>query len=123
MHEKTTPYTPEQNGVAERMNRTLVEKAKCLLFDRDMDKKYWAEAIHMSTYLVNRIPCAHLNNSEIKTPEEMFSGEKSDLSDLKLFGSKVMVLKPKQKRRKWDKNGIEMLFVGYESGVKGKKIV
>lgn len=119
LHEKTTPYTPEQNGVAERMNRTLVEKAKCLLFDCDMDKKFWAEAINMAAYLVNCTPCTHLINNEKKTPEEVFTNKKVDLSNLKLFGSKVMVLKPKQKRRKWDKNSTEMIFVGYESGVKG----
>lgn len=119
MHEKTTPYTPEQNGVAERMSRTLVEKAKCLLFDRDMEKKYWAEAINMAAYLVNRTPCDRLKSAEMKTPEEIFFGKKCDLSDLKLFGSKVMVLKPKQKRKKWDGNRTKMLFIGYEHGVKG----
>lgn len=119
LHEKTTPYTPEQNGIAERMNRTLVEKAKCLLFDCNMDKKFWAEAINMATYLVNCTPCTHLVNSEKGTPEEVFTNKKVDLSNLKLFGSKVMVLMPKQKRRKWDKNSTEMIFVGYESGIKG----
>jgi transposase InsO family protein len=119
LHEKTTPYTPEQNGTAERMNRTLVEKAKCLLFENDMDKRFWAEAINMATYLVNRTPCTHLKNSEMKTPEEVFTNKKSDLSDLKLFGSKIMVMTPKQRRRKWDANAVEMIFVGYECGVKG----
>lgn len=62
-HEKTTPYTPEQNGIAERMNRTLFERAKCLLFDNNMDKRFWAEAINMATYLVNRTPSARLKNN------------------------------------------------------------
>lgn len=101
------------------MNRTLVEKAKCLLFDRDMEKRYWAEAVNMAAYLINRTPCARLKNEGMKTPEEMFSKKKCDLSNLKLFGSKVMVLKPKQKRRKWDENSTKMIFVGYEHGVKG----
>lgn len=99
------------------MNRTLVEKAKCLLFDKDMDKRFWAEAINMAAYLVNRTPCTRLRDSETKTPEEAFTNEKSDLTNLKLFGSKIMVMKPKEKRRKWDKNASEMIFVGYECGV------
>lgn len=53
IHQMTVAYTPEQNGVAERMNRTLTEKAKCYLFDADLPKKFWAEAINMAAYMVN----------------------------------------------------------------------
>lgn len=118
-HECTVAYTPEQNGVAERMNRTLTEKAKCLLFDADLSKQYWAEAVNMAAYIVNRIPCTRLQKCKEKTPEEAFTKKKSDLSDLKLFGSKVLVLKPKQKRSKWDENTTKMIFVGYDDCVKG----
>lgn len=67
-HEETVTYTPEQNGVAERMNRTIIERAKCMLFDADLDDSYWAEACNMAEYLINRSVCKHLVD---KTPEEV----------------------------------------------------
>lgn len=103
-HQLTTAYTPQQNGVAERMNRTLIEKAKCLLFDADLPKTYWAEATNMAAYLVNRTICTTLG----KTPNEIFYNKKVDISDLKLFGSTVMVHVNKQNRKKWDKKSVKM---------------
>ncbi len=55
-HEKTIPKTPEQNGVSERLNRTLVESATSMLLDANLSKCYWAEAIATATYLKNRCP-------------------------------------------------------------------
>ena len=111
----SVPYTPQQNGTAERMNRTIVEKAKCLLFDADLPKSCWAEATHMATYLINR----SLSASHGKIPMEVYSGSTVDITHLKLFGSSVMVHKPKQRRQKWDKNSSKMIFVGYDDTTKG----
>lgn len=122
-HETTVPYTPEQNGVAERMNRTLTEKAKCFLFDADLPKTYWAEAINMAAYVVNRMPCSKLTKMNKDTPEEFFSNKKSDLTESKLFGLKVMVLRPKQTRSQFDENSTKMIFVGYDDCVKGYRCV
>ncbi|KAE8955602.1 hypothetical protein PR001_g32034, partial [Phytophthora rubi] len=55
-HEKTVPYTPQQNGLAERMNRSLVEMARCMLYHEGIDKKWWAEAVNTSAWIINRIP-------------------------------------------------------------------
>lgn len=55
VHQTTVPYTPEQNGVAERMNRTLVEKARCMLVDAQLPTTFWAEAIMTAAYVVNRV--------------------------------------------------------------------
>lgn len=114
-HQRTAPYTPQQNGVAERFNRSLIEKAKCLLFDAQLPKCYWAEAVNMAAYLLNRI----LSSVTGKTPYEMYEGQSLDLSELKMFGSPVMVWVPKEKRRKLDKNGLRMIFVGYDPNTKG----
>lgn len=105
------------------MNRTLTAKAKCFLFDADLPKSYWAEAISMAAYIVNRSPCTRLSDRILRTPEEVFTEKRCDLSDLKLFGSKVMVLRPKQTRSKWDKNSTKMVFVGYDDRVKGYRCV
>lgn len=109
--------------MAERMIRTLTEKAKCYLFDADLPKTFWAEAINMAAYVANRMPCKRLMKKDKQTPEENFSNIKCDLSDLKFFGSKVMVLKPKQKRSKFDENSTKMVFVGYDDCVKGYRCV
>ncbi|XP_057654122.1 uncharacterized protein LOC130892631 [Diorhabda carinulata] len=54
--ETSTSYTPEHNGLAERMNRTLVERARCMLFYANLEKKLWAEALATAAYIVNRSP-------------------------------------------------------------------
>lgn len=66
VHQKSAPYTPEHNGIAERMNHTLIEKARGSLLQSNLGKKYWAEAVHTSLYLTNRMPSRGLKN---KTPE------------------------------------------------------
>lgn len=54
-------YTPQQKGVAERANRTIVEKARTMLLDAKLSKEYWAEAVNTAVYLINRIPKKALN--------------------------------------------------------------
>lgn len=111
----TIPDTPEQNGVAERMNRTLTEKARCLMFDADLDKQCWAEACHMAAYIRNRTPSSSLN---FKSPQEVWTGESVNLSKLKLFGTPIMVHIPKKKRAKFDEKSSKMVFVGYDDRAK-----
>ena len=78
-HQLTIPYTPEQNGVAERANHTIVEKARSMLYARDMDLKFWAEAVSTAIYLKNRNPTKALNNM---TPEQAWTGEKPSVAHL-----------------------------------------
>ena len=80
---RTVRMTPQQNGVAERMNRTLLERARCMISNAGLTKDFWAEAINMACYVVNRAPSAALN---FKTPEEVWSGTPADYFDLKIFG-------------------------------------
>lgn len=118
-HQLTAPYTPQQNGTAERMNRTLVEKAKCMLYDADLPNTFWAEAVNMAAYLVNRSACS----AHSKTPDELFFGKKIDVSNIKIFGSPVMVHINKENRRKLDPKAAKMVFVGYDSDTKGFRCV
>lgn len=118
VHQLTNPYTPEQNGMSERLNRTIVEKAKCLLFESKLEKRFWAEAVNTAVYLRNRSVAAKLN----KTPHEIWTGEKPDLGNIRVFGSTVMVHVPKEKRLKWDKKAEKQILVGYGDGVKGYRV-
>jgi transposase InsO family protein len=115
-HQKTNPYTPEQNGLCERFNRTIVERAKCLLFEAELDKFFWAEAVNTAVYLKNRSPASGLGQM---TPFERWSGRKPDVSHVRVFGSPAMVHIPKNKRQKWDKKATKYIFVGYPENVKG----
>lgn len=117
VHETTVPYTPEHNGVAERMNRTIVEKAKCMLSDAELGKQFWGEAVHHAVWLVNRA----VNRSVGKTPLEIWSGQRPNLAKLEMFGNRTMAHVPKNLRKKWDKKAVETIFVGYadtQSGVR-----
>lgn len=119
VHQKTNVYTPEQNGMSERFNRTIVEKARCMLFDAGLDKKYWAEAANTAVYLRNRSVASGLNN---KTPYELWTNKKPDLSHVRIFGSKAMVHIPKEKRLKWDTKSQKHILVGFSENVKGYRL-
>lgn len=78
----TVPYTPQLNGKAERLNRSLMEKARCLIADSEMDKEMWGEAVRVAAYLLNRSPSSIIEN----TPYEMWNQRKPDLSTIHIFG-------------------------------------
>lgn len=119
-HQQTVPYTPEQNGVAERANRTIIEKGRALLSEADLNKKYWAEAVSTVVYLKNRSPTKAVSNA---VPEKLWTGKEIDLSHLKVFGCLAFALKPKQKRRKLDMKTEPMIFIGYPDNQKGYRLM
>lgn len=57
-HQKSAPYSPQQNGLAERMNRTIIEKVRCMLMDADITKQFWAEAVYAAVDIINFLPNA-----------------------------------------------------------------
>lgn len=115
----TVPYSPEQNGMSERMNRTLVERAKCLLIDAKVPKKFWAEAVSTAAYLINRSPTKAI---DYKTPEEKWTGVKPNIKNIRVFGCRAFVHVPKEKRLKWDSKANELIFVGYCPESKGYRL-
>lgn len=106
----TAPYTPQQNGVAERLNRTIVEKARCMLFQAGLSTGLWAEATFTAVYLKNLSPTKTLDG---KSPHEIWTGKKPSLRHLRVFGCKVMAHVPKEKRSKWQSKAQERVFIGY----------
>jgi hypothetical protein len=117
--QKTTPYTPQQNRVAERMNRTLMEKARCMLSGVGIGQEFWAEAVGTTCYLVNRSPSSALGD---KTPQEVWTGKEPSLTHLKVFGCDAYVHVLKENRSKLDKKAKKCIFIGYKDGLKGYKL-
>lgn len=74
--EATTPYTPEQNGKAERDNRTIIESARSMLYAKRLPTQLWAEAVNTATYILNRTPT---NRTQGITPYDIWTGNKPNL--------------------------------------------
>ncbi|KAG8479428.1 hypothetical protein CXB51_029898 [Gossypium anomalum] len=104
MRHLTVRHTPQQNGVAERMNRTIMEKS------------FWAEAASTACFLINRSPSVAI---EKKTPQEVWSGNPANYSDLKIFGCPAYA---HVDNGKLEPRSIKCVFLGYKAGVKGYKL-
>lgn len=122
-HEFTAPYSPQSNGKAERLNRTLRERARSLLSELEEIngteyKNLWAEAVHTANYIRNRVlnkgTADHFGS---KTPFEILFGRKPNIGNVRIFGTKVHVLRPPpQKGNKFDSKTWRGIHVGYSSG-------
>ncbi|GBM22349.1 Copia protein [Araneus ventricosus] len=106
------PYTPQLNGVAERMNRTLFGKVRAILYDSKLPKSCWGYAIQTSAFLHNRIPCTSINDC---TPYELKYSTKPDLSKIRIFGCDAYVKVADTQRRELDPKSKKMIFIGYSS--------
>jgi hypothetical protein len=118
-HQTSTAYTPQQNGRAERLNRTPIEKARAMMLTHDLPKEFWAAAMRTAATVRNMTPAA----SETKTPYELFHGKKADISRLSVFGCKAFALVPKQKRKKFDPRAESGVFIGYAESSKAWNIL
>ena len=112
---KTLVGKPQQNGVAERINRTLLEKARCMLSKAGLWDRtaFWAEAISTACYLVNRSP--H-NSIDFRILEEVLSGNPVDYSSLRIFGCPVYAHVNNGKLAPRD---VKCMFLGYAYESKG----
>ena len=117
--QKTTPYTPKQNGVVERMNRSLMEKARNMLIGAGLGQEFWVIIVDTACYLKNRSPTSTLVD---KTPYEVWSSQKPYVSHLRVFGFKYFMHVLKEKMRKLDNKCEKCIFVGYKEGIKGYKL-
>lgn len=118
-HQTTCPYSPQQNGVAERANRTLVEMSRCLLENSKLPQYLWAEAVNTASYIRNRSPTKMLNG---KTPYELWVGRKPSVKHFKIFGCQAVVLQKGAKNGKFEPKGIKLTFIGYENYSKGYRL-
>ena len=118
-HELTIPKTPEQNGVAERLNRTLVETSRSMLIDSKLPKKFWAEAVSTAVYLKNRSPSKPLQD---KTPYEAWHGHKPSVRHLRVFGCDAYAHIPQDERSKFDSKARKCILLGYGQATKGYRL-
>ncbi|GJT75083.1 putative ribonuclease H-like domain-containing protein [Tanacetum coccineum] len=117
--EYSVARTPQQNGVAERRNRTLIEAARTMLADSKLPTKFWAEAVSTACYVHNRVLIVKPHN---KTPYELFRGFKPAINFMKPFGCHVTILNTLDHLGKFDGKSDEGYFVGYSLSSKAFRV-
>ena len=116
-HQTSVPRTPQQNGRAERFNRTILEKAEAMRQTACLPPSFWQDAVDTALHIYNRQPLRRLGWN---TPFSIWKGEKPDVSYFRVFGTLAYVFIPKEDRaNKLSPKAEEMTFIGYEQGTKG----
>jgi transposase InsO family protein len=118
-HEVSATYTPQQNGVVERKNRTLITLARTMLDEYNTPEEFWAEAINTACYASNRL---FLQKFLKKTPYELLNGKKPDVSFFRVFGCKCYIYKKRQHLGKFQRRCDIGFLVGYSSKSKAYRV-
>lgn len=115
----TAPYTPQQNGVVERRNRTVVEMTRCFLKEMGLPATLWGEAVRHSVYVLNRLPTRALSN---QTPYEAWTGKKPNLGHIRVFGCLTHMKIPDVHTKKLDDRSMQVFNLGREPGTKAYRV-
>ena len=115
----TAPYSPQQNGVVERRNRTLLEMTRSILKQFSTPNYLWGEAVRHSTYLINRVATRSLLNA---VPYEMFKGNKPNLEHIRVFGCIGYARTEAVGRKKLDDRSRSLVHLGTEPGSKAYRL-
>ncbi|RDX88079.1 hypothetical protein CR513_30373, partial [Mucuna pruriens] len=110
-HEKTPPKTPQLNGLAERMNRTLIERVRCMLSEARLPKHFWGEALYTIMHVINLSPVVSLNT---EVPNKIWFDKDVKYDHLRVFSCKAFVYVPKDERSKLDRKTRQCIFIGYD---------
>ena len=119
VHQLTVPYNPAQNGVVERMNRTVTELARTMMSHASLRNQFWAEALNTSVYVRNRCPTSALDGV---TPYECLFKQKPDVGNLHVFGCVSYVHISDGQHTKLEVKSRKSIFIGYPEGTKGYKL-
>nr|GEV45139.1 ribonuclease H-like domain-containing protein [Tanacetum cinerariifolium] len=117
--EYSVARTPQQNRVAERRNKTLIEATRTMLADSKLPTTFWAEAVNTTCYVQNRILVV---KPHFKNPYELFKGRSSALSFMRPFGYHVSIHNTLDQLRKFDGKSDEGIFVGYSTTSKAFRV-
>ncbi|GJS98502.1 putative ribonuclease H-like domain-containing protein [Tanacetum coccineum] len=115
----SNPRTPQQNGVAERKNRTLIEAARTMLADSKLPTMFWTEAVSTACYVLNRVSITNPHN---KTPYQLLSGKVPQIGHLKPFGCQVTILNTSDHLGKFEGKADEGYLVGYAPNSKAYRV-
>ncbi|WVZ93433.1 hypothetical protein U9M48_039411 [Paspalum notatum var. saurae] len=118
-HQFSSPYTPPQNGVVERKNRTLVEMARTMLDEHRTPRRFWAEAVNTACYIANRI---FLRAFLGKTSYELRFGRQPSVKHLRAFGCRCFVLKKAGHLDKFESRCLDGIFLGYASNSRAFRV-
>jgi hypothetical protein len=114
-HEFSAPYTPQQNGVVERKNRTLIDMARTMLGEFKTPERFWSEAVNTACHAINRV---YLHRLLKKMSYELLTGNKPNVSYFRVFGSKCYILVKKGRNSKFALKAVEGFLLGYDSNTK-----
>jgi hypothetical protein len=118
-HEFSSPYTPQQNGVVERKNRTLLDMARTMLDEYKTSYRFWAEAVNTACYAINRL---YLHQILKKTSYELLTDKKPNVSYFRVFGSKCFILVKRGRKSKFAPKAVEGFLLGYDSNTRAYRV-
>jgi hypothetical protein len=119
-HEFSSPYTPQQNGVVERKNRTLLDMARTMLDEYKTQDQFWVEAINTACYSINRV---YLHRILKKTSYELLTGKNPNVSYFRVFGSKCFNLIKRGRKSKFAPKAVEGFLLGYDSNTRAYRVI
>jgi hypothetical protein len=118
-HEFSAPYTPQQNNVVERKNRTLIDMVRTMLGELKTPERFWSEAVNTACHAIKRL---YLHRLLKKTSYELLTGNKPNVSYFRVFGSKFYILVKKGRHSKFAPKAVEGFLLGYDSNTKAYRV-
>jgi transposase InsO family protein len=118
-HELSAPYTPQQNGVVERKNMTLIDMLKTMLGEYKMLELFWSEARNTTCHAIKHL---YLHRLLKKMSYELLTGNKPNVSYFRVFGSKCYILVKRGRHSKFAPKAIEGFLLGYDSNTKAYRV-
>ena len=116
IHQRSCPFTPQQNGVAERKNRHLLDVVRTLLLESSVPSMFWVEALKTATHLINRLPSQVLH---MESPYFRLFAKQPSYDHLRIFGCVCFVHLPPHERHKLSAQSVRCAFLGYNMCQKG----